>query len=126
MSRLVRNCMFALLLVLPALAAAAGPASAGSITFWMASDYPDPVRVEFSASKQRYWPGNGLSYEIDDWENHKYTLNCSTGEKVCYGAWVSNGTTRWGLGYRRDRTCDDCCYTCGNGNATRLITLQPY
>lgn len=121
MARLIRLILLAVLAVTSSAAATA--ARADTLTFWMASDHEYTVRVEFSSSKSRYWPGNGLSYSIDDYENHKFVLNCRTGEKICYGAWEEGGDVRWGLGYQRDRSCTNCCYTCNGNTETRLITL---
>lgn len=125
MLRCLRSAILALLVLLPAFAVSALPAQADRLTFWVKSNHHYSVSIEFSSSKTRYWPGNGKSWSIDDYEAHKYVLTCRTGESICYGAWEPNGTTRWGLGYRRDRTCSNCCYTCNGDTETRLITLAP-
>lgn len=115
----LRRALFTFLAFLPA-----GVAQADSITFWISSDHPYPVRLEFSSADEpdRYWPGDGLSYPLEDYEAHSFKLNCRTGERICYGAWESGGETRWGRGYRADTRCEDCCYEC-NGGETDLITL---
>ena len=115
----LRRALFALLVLLPT------AAQAETITFWMASDHPYPVGLEFSSADEpgRYWPGDGMSYPLDDYEPHSFVLNCRTGERICYGAWEKDGSVRWGAGYQQDRHCEDCCYECV-GQETELITLQ--
>ena len=114
--------LLALLALLPATAA-----QADSITFWIASDHPDPVRLEFSSGDEpeRYWPGNGLSYPLDDYEaaqlhaelpHRRAHLLRARGSRTAACAGAS--------GYQQDRHCEDCCYECV-GQETDLITLQP-
>jgi hypothetical protein len=116
----LRRALFALLVLLPT------AAQAESITFWFASNHPEPVSLEFSSGDEpdRFWPGNGLSYPLVDYDAHSFTLSCRTGESICWGAWVPEGGVRWGAGYQQDRHCEDCCYQCV-GQEVELITLQP-
>ncbi len=118
--RLVSLCA----LLFGSLAVVAPPAQAQTITFRIQSDVDEILRLEFSSAtwENRFWPGSGKSWVLDDYEEHSYKLNCSKGEKICYGAWEPGGETRWGRGYRADRSCKTCCFTC-NGGTTRLITL---
>jgi hypothetical protein len=112
--------VFTLLALLPT------AVQAENITFWFASEHPYPVGLEFSSADEpdRYWPGDGMSYPLDDYEEHSFVLNCRTGERICWGAWEKEGTVRWGAGYKMDRHCEDCCYECV-GQEVGLITLQP-
>ena len=112
---------FAVLALLPPAAA-----RADSLTFWIMSDHDNEIAIEFSANPNRYWPGYGESWLIDDYEQHSYVLNCERGESICYGAWEPNGDLRWGVGYQRDRRCEDCCYTCNGNTETELINLTSY
>jgi hypothetical protein len=113
------------LLILLALLPAT-PVAADQLTFWIESDYEYELAIEFSSSANRYWPGDGLSWTIDDYEPHKYVLNCRAGESICFGAWEPNGELRWGVGYQRDRHCESCCYTCGGNTETGLINLTEF
>ena len=116
-----------LLLALLALSgfAAAAPARANTLTFLMKSEYQYTLRLEFYSTKTGlYWPGNGKSWAMDDYDAHTYKLNCTTGEQICYGAWESGGTLQWGVGYQHSQGCQNCCYTC-NGGTTKLIRLTP-
>src|ERR1700754_1686214 len=96
----LRRILFVCLAMLPA-----ATAQAGSITFWFVSNYPEPVSLEFSSADEpdRFWPGYGQSYPLNDYDQHSFQLTCRTGERVCWGAWVPNGGVRWGRGYRADR-----------------------
>ena len=120
MKGFLRRALFALLAMLPAAAA-----RAENITFWISSDHPNPVWLEFSSGDEpdRYWPGDGLSYPLADYEAHSFTLSCRTGESICWGAWDPEDGTRWGRGYQSDTRCEDCCYQCV-GQEVDLITLQ--
>lgn len=123
MIRYLRALMLAVVVLGAGLPSAATPASADQLTFWVKAENDYTTRIEFSSSRNRYWPGDGKSWVIDDYETHKYVLNCRSGEKICYGAWEPETGTRWGVGYQRDRTCSNCCYTCNGNTSTRLIRL---
>lgn len=102
------------------------PAKADSLTFPLKSSYDYELRLEFySPSRDLYWPGNGKSWLLDDYETHNYKLNCKRGEKICYGAWEVDGTLQWGVGHQYSQTCKNCCYTCKGVTTTRLINLTP-
>jgi hypothetical protein len=121
MQTILRLAVLSLLALLPV-----SVARADQLTFWMMSDYDYEIAVEFSSSDDRFWPGDGLSWTITDYEEHSYVLNCEAGESICFGAWVPDGDLRWGVGYRRDRHCEECCYTCGGNTETGLINLVDY
>jgi hypothetical protein len=38
-------------------------------------------------------------------------VNCTPGEKVCYGGWADSGSW-WGCGPKCAQWCADCCYLC--------------
>lgn len=103
------------------------PAVAETMEWTMTSDYPYQVQVVFySATRSAAWPGNGKAYDINDYAPHTYSLNCRTGEKVCYGAWPTGGdssgqfTTWWGVGQNNKR-CSDCCAVCGDENPVKRL-----
>ena len=113
----------ALAILLSAYAFAAPGARAETLTFVIESQVDDVLRLEFSStSRQVFWPAGNKSWVLDDYEPHSYKLSCNRGEQVCYGAWQTDGTLRWGRGYRADTACKACCYTC-NGSTTKVIRL---
>jgi hypothetical protein len=43
-------------------------------------------------------------------------LECTNGDKICFGASNVAGTLFWGLDIDNSKSCMSCCATCGNGN----------
>ncbi len=102
----------------------ASTAFADTLLMSVESRHPNVVSLEFySQDYNRAWPGNGKVYILDDSQTHSYNLECSTGEKICYGAWVrGDSDTYWGVGMNNSQYCEDCCYTCGGGSTpTRVL-----
>ena len=108
-------------LALPTIAGAQG----SSVTFHMKSNHPNKVQVEFYAqSRNHAWPGGSKAYNLDDSEVHAFKLSCRSGEKICYGAWVSGNQKRyWGVGLNDKQRCSSCCTTCNGGSIS--FTLNP-
>lgn len=122
---------FGLTIVLVALVAAlAGPwtgaARADTLNWTFSSEHPSIVDLEFySQDRNHVWPGNNKVYVIDDYAQHSYSLSCSSGERICYGAWVrGNSSVYWGAGMNDAYGCSTCCAVCGSG-AVEAINLKP-
>mgnify|MGYP000047125305 CR=1 FL=1 len=122
LSSLTRRALGAALI----LAGLGGAAQADNLVWTFSSTHPNIVDLEFySQDRNHVWPGNGQVYYIDDYNMHTYNLNCYSGEKICYGAWVRGASaTYWGVGPNNSQFCPDCCYTCGAGNVG-AINLKP-
>jgi L-rhamnose mutarotase len=85
------------------------------------------VDIQFySDDRKQVWPDHRAAYSIEDRGMHHYTISCTTGEKVCYGAWQRGNTSAfWGKGNNGKRHCSDCCYTCDGGTTpTRKLGEQ--
>jgi hypothetical protein len=41
----------------------------------------------------RVWSGVGKAWNLNDYEDYGFTLNCREGERICYGAWVRGDLT---------------------------------
>lgn len=54
------------------------------------------------------WPAQFLSRYN---EYYFIPLECTTGHKICWGAW--QGTKYWGCGQNCTQSCTSCCSTCG-------------
>ena len=55
-----------------------------------------------------YWTTQVLKTYDEDLSQ---PISCTTGDKICWGAWW--GTDYWGCGEGCAQTCATCCYTCG-------------
>ena len=101
------------------------PASAADVTFTMRNNHPNALEVElYSQDRDHVWPGNNQVYVIDDGNVHDYALECNSGEKICYGAWLrSDSSSYWGSGYGGEQRCDSCCFTC-DGGPTNVMVLN--
>lgn len=79
-------------LALPTIAGAQDSA----VTFRMKSNHPNKVQVEFySQNRNHAWPGGSKAYNLSDYEVHIFKLTCRSGEKICYGAWLSGNQNRY-------------------------------
>lgn len=122
----IRKFVLIALVAINLLPVAAATAEAETLTFYIRSEHPKVVSLEFYSQNRRVaWPGDGEVYVIKDYDTHEYRLSCRAGEKICYGAWVRNRqSSYWGVGYNDRNGCKGCCYTC-NGGETRVIVLNP-
>ncbi len=101
------------------------PATADEMTFFMKNDHPRAVVVElFGQDTGKQWPGNDKVYLLEKGGRKSVTVDCSEGERICYGAWV-NGDDRtfWGVGPDNDRACETCCSICV-GKTTEPVAIQ--
>ncbi|MGE0845543.1 MAG: hypothetical protein AB7L41_04685 [Flavobacteriaceae bacterium] len=101
-------------------------AFADSLTFSIRNRHQYAVELEFySQDRDHVWPGGGQVYILRDEDVHEFSLTCRSGERICYGAWVSNDTdTFWGVGFDNTESCERCCATCGEGD-TPTVNLDP-
>ena len=100
-------------------------ASAAELVWRIQSEHPNHVSLEFySQDRNHTWPGSGDVYVIKDWDTHIYSLTCNDGEKICYGAWVNESNTYWGVGYDGAEACGTCCAVCGRGDVNTKV-LKP-
>lgn len=91
-----------------------------TMTWEVKSNHDNVTKLKFfSRENGRVWPGHNKHWTIDDYEFHSYQLQCTGGEKICYGAW--SGNTYWGKG-EGENGCENCCYTCRDGR--RRTTLN--
>jgi hypothetical protein len=99
-------------------------ASADSLQTHLQNLTPYPMEVQFySETTGGVWPGNGRVYIQSDGRIYDYVLACSLGEKICVGAsaHTPQGTHFWGFN-SHTRTCTNCCWICGGGDA-QLLTI---
>ena len=101
-----------------------GAAAADQMDWEVTSYYPYQVQLQFvSQSRSAAWPGDGQAYELNDDSTYSYSLNCESGELICYGAWATgDASVYWGVGPEGDAACDNCCAVCGDGGVM-AVTL---
>ena len=97
-----------------------------TLTFRVQSTYDYKVQIAFFAQDSSHvWPGPGRAYSLDDSQTQSFPLACESGEKICYGAWVTgDGNLSWGVGPQNDRGCTTCCFVCGDGDMTPVLKLN--
>lgn len=80
------------------------------------------VHLEFySQARNNAWPGGDQIYPLKDSQFHEFRLNCTPGEKICYGAGRSGNYKRyWGVGIGDKYGCTGCCMTCGSAYSYTL------
>jgi len=97
----------------------AGLARADELTFDLLNDGVWDLQLEFYAvDSDRAWPGGDQVYILEEGEVEEYYLECTTGEKICFGAWIGNYSDPdmwWGVGPGGTFGCEDCCALCGSG-----------
>jgi len=103
-----------------------GGGGGGTQQIWtVKSMYQYKVQIAFySRERNHEWPGNGQAWDLNDYNNHTYTLNCRQGEKICFGAWVTGNASKfWGVGFGGKQGCSSCCFFCGQQPQPQV--LQP-
>ena len=126
----MRSKRFTVLSLAALLVAAAGmfatQASAAELVWRIKSEHPNHVSLEFySQDRNHAWPGDGDVYVLKDWDTHRYSLSCNSGESICFGAWVRNESdTYWGVGHNGNEYCETCCAVCGGGELNTQV-LKP-
>ncbi len=123
----IRSIVLSLFAALMLTMSTASTASADTLVWYVKSSHPNSVMIEFySQDRSHAWPGDGTAYVIKDWDFHEYSLECRSGEKICYGAWVQgDSSSYWGTGKDDRDGCDSCCYICDGYSTTRDIELLP-
>jgi hypothetical protein len=100
-------------------------AQKSSLTFRFESEYDEKISVVlYSSDRKGYqWPEPGRVYVLRPGTEADFKIGCLGGEKICYGAWVTEEqSTYWGVGRNR-HGCKKCCFTC-DGGSTPLIGLE--
>ena len=122
----MKKACLVLLTIMVCLFARPEAAQAETMTWTVTSNYQYQVQVEFYAqSRSAAWPGNGRAYDLNDYDAHRFAINCRAGEKVCYGTWPTGGNangTYWGVGQNNRQRCTDCCAICGEEDPVKNLT----
>jgi hypothetical protein len=121
MCKLAAAVIFALLGIVGAailLVAGAGSGSAqgGNATFKLTNKAENAIMVKFfSKTRGHVWPSASSHENLKDDAQHAFVLACEVGEEICYGGSdTASNKKYWGVGFKGDKACKDCCITCGN------------
>jgi hypothetical protein len=90
-------------------------AKADTLEWTLRNEYSYIVYIRFFSQtyNNRVWPGGEDTYIYDDSSDHRVTLACERGEKICFGGFNANRDLFWGLGEFGKKRCTTCCRTCG-------------
>jgi hypothetical protein len=96
--------------------AGTGSAEGGSATFKLTNKAENAIMVKFfSRTRPHVWPTATTHENLNDDAQHSYRLACEPGEHICYGGSdTASNKKYWGVGFKGDKACKDCCITCGN------------
>ena len=114
--------MKSLLLTVILVTTSALSVQAATLKWIVQSDYDYAQQLVFySKTYNRSWPGGGRVYNLTDSDPHTFSLACTPGENICYGAWPDRETDglQWGVGYKGKLGCSNCCFRCGQGPSVR-------
>jgi hypothetical protein len=115
---------FSLALVLLLFAQSAAFAASMTWRIRAFDKYAVDVKV-FSKNRNNVWPSSTTVWTLKDYKVHAIKISCIAGEKVCYGAFVrGNPKKYWGVGPTGKAGCANCCYTCTDGTATPVQSLN--
>jgi len=92
-----------------------------STLYWEVEDScKDGQTIElrfFDETDHVQWPADLTQiYPLNYGDDNTYSLQCTTGAKICFGA--SDSTGYWGVGVDNTESCSGCCNTCANTTVT--------
>ena len=71
------------------------------------------------------WPDSrSRRYVIEAGDEHTWTLDCTDGYKVCYGAEPEFGSGYWGVGLYGGEGCTNCCISSCPTSGTRSLSRR--
>ena len=103
-------------------------ASAETLTWKFTNGTTTRSKIEikfFSQNRDFVWPSKSTVWPLTNQNPLSMTLQCSRGEKICYGANAPGTTSTWGSGIDGKARCDACCYLCDNTTVTKNLTGTP-
>jgi len=105
----------------------ASPAQSGEATFNITNKARFNVMVKvFSKNRHWTWPAATRHWDLNDSARHSLRISCNSGEQVCFGgSYTADNTTYWGVGFKGDKACQDCCLTCGNASNSWSLADRP-
>jgi len=122
--KLLAAISFGLLLIV---GAGTGPAQSGDATFKLTDSARFSIMIKFFSQNRNWvWPSPTSHYTLSDNGEHDFPLACQDGENICFGgSYTADDATYWGVGFKGDRSCRDCCLTCGNASHSWTLNEGP-
>lgn len=97
----------------------------GNNTLTVVMNNKTMYRIQFEFVEDRgslAWPGGNEAYDVAPYDSETVTLNCNSGQWICYGAWVKgSGRPVWGVGNNHSNHCSKCCASCGGTVTYSLV-----
>jgi hypothetical protein len=91
------------------------------VRFTMTNNTSSQIGVAFfdRDSRKRFFPAPDRYYPQGGNSTQTYSMSCTPGQFVCYGAWKGDGglDPYWGVGFRGAEGCSNCCVSCPTGAA---------
>jgi hypothetical protein len=111
--KLLTAIFFGLLLIV---GAGMESAQSGDATFKLTNQARFSIMMKFFSQNRNWvWPSATTHWTLNDSGEHDFPLACQDGEKICFGgSYTADDQTYWGVGFKGDKGCQDCCLTCGS------------
>jgi hypothetical protein len=101
------------------------PETDSSIKFKVTNSTPSRQMLKFYGPSTRHiWPALDRHFDITSGLPFDIDLACSSGEKVCFGLSYENNAQSWGVGFRGNLGCSNCCYICPSAPGANSISLN--
>lgn len=121
------NAFYISLMLLVASLAPATTAHAETMTWQFNNNTADQIQLRFhNEDRSLVWPDNDEHFILEPFDSGSVTLTCNyVGEKICYGAKASDDSGTWGIGYKGNKGCNNCCFTCSTTSEPTPMDLNP-
>ena len=84
------------------------------------------IEIRFHSQNRDYvWPTKTTVWPLTNQNPLTLRLECSRGEKICFGARAAGSTTQWGAGLDGKLRCSACCYICDGATISKNLTGTP-
>lgn len=75
----------------------------------------------FDVTRRLFWPADpNQVLTVEHGAPMGITLNCTSGDTVCFGAANADDSIFWGMDVNGSKSCAKCCAICGNGDVTTI------
>lgn len=103
------------------------PVETAVVRWVFEGDFPVDIFLQIYAQDRDWvWPSADTVFVFpNDDQQHYFDTECSQGERLCYGAWPSDGRGGgWGVGQNNSMTCTNCCTTCADKTVGPITLVE--